>query len=154
ISDYVKQNITVLDEEQLNWKLTPSRWSIAQCLDHIIVTNTKYFGVFENLLKNGYHPTLWQRISPLSNWWGKQLLQWSDPIPQKKIQTPSVLVPSDDIMDKDIVQRFLHHQEKLVKYFEQLNSLSKQNGIIISSPVSSFITFRLRTAMRAIVLHE
>lgn len=154
ISDYVEQNITPLNEEQLNWKLTPSKWSIAQCLDHIIITNTKYFGVFDSLLNGGYHPTLWQRISPLSNWWGRQLLKWTDSIPHKKITTPSVLAPSENLADTDIVPLFLHNQEQLIKYLEQLNSVSKQTEIIISSPVSSVITLRLRTAMRAIVQHQ
>ena len=32
-----------LSAEQLNWKPAPDRWSVAQCLEHLINTNLLHF---------------------------------------------------------------------------------------------------------------
>src|SRR4030095_12742942 len=107
IRDYVDQNISGLNEEQLNWKTFSSRWSIAQCLDHILVTNTKYFEIFDQLLNKGYRPSSWERVSPFTSWWGKQLLRSTGAIAATKLKAPKVFAPSNDIIDEDIISSFL-----------------------------------------------
>ncbi|MEP6512466.1 MAG: DinB family protein [Parafilimonas sp.] len=154
IGEYVRENFALLNEEQLNWKPRPHKWSIAQCLEHLINSNSKYFPAFEKLLQEGYHPSPWQSISPLSEMWGKKLLELTTSIPTKKIKSPSMFAPSRSTIDAGIIQRFLEHQQQLLQYLKQLKPISKQNKIIISSAVSSLITFDLRTAMKAVAQHE
>jgi uncharacterized damage-inducible protein DinB len=38
-----------LSHEKLNWKPAPERWSVAQCLDHLITINRLYFALFTEM---------------------------------------------------------------------------------------------------------
>jgi hypothetical protein len=154
IREYVDQNISGLNEEQLNWKILPSRWSVAQCLHHLIVTNAKYFETFDQILNKGYRPTSWERVSPFTAWWGKQLLKSTEAFAAVKLRAPKVFAPSNGVIETDIATQFLEHQDHLIRYFEQLHAITKRKNITITSPASSIVTLNLRTSMRAIVQHE
>ena len=39
-----------LNGTQLNWKPNPDKWSVGQCLDHLIVSNSQYFPIFDEIL--------------------------------------------------------------------------------------------------------
>ena len=83
-TDYVNTIIAPLNEEQLNWKSAPATWSVAQCLDHIIVNNVKYFKVFEEIISDSYQQTTWQRMSPLTGFLEKKLLDFTAAVAEKK----------------------------------------------------------------------
>ncbi len=51
-----------LNEEQLNWKPGPEKWSIAQCLDHLAVTSSKFDQYLETALGRGR--SKWPVTSP------------------------------------------------------------------------------------------
>ncbi|MCB0644745.1 MAG: DinB family protein, partial [Phaeodactylibacter sp.] len=36
-----------LTEEQLNWKSNRNQWSIGQCIDHLVTSNSTYFPTFQ-----------------------------------------------------------------------------------------------------------
>ena len=37
-----------LDGDQLNWRPDANRWSIGQCLDHVMKANAPYFEIFKS----------------------------------------------------------------------------------------------------------
>ena len=45
IKDFEK--FKILSESQINWKPSLGNWSIAECVDHLIVTNKLYLKEFE-----------------------------------------------------------------------------------------------------------
>src|SRR4029077_10637205 len=73
-SEKVKTNINGLSPEQLNWKPAPESWSVAQCLDHLIVADCLYFPAFEKIVNGNYSMTSWQKWSPLGGLFGKMLV--------------------------------------------------------------------------------
>ena len=154
VNDYVNKKIAPLNQEQLNWKSSPETWSVAQCLDHLIVNNVKYFKQFDEITNNTYYSTTWQRISPFTNFLEKKLLEFTAAVPQKKVKAPSSFSPSTSLIDKDIVERFLQQQEKLIQYYYQLEPIANSKKIIISSPFSSLVTFSLDTLLTALANHE
>ena len=46
-----------LSKEQLNFKSTPTSWSIAECAEHIAISETNLWGAFEGALKSPADPT-------------------------------------------------------------------------------------------------
>ena len=48
-----------LSEAQLNWKPAPEKWSIAQCLEHLAVTSSKFDNYFVAALEGAH-----KRLSP------------------------------------------------------------------------------------------
>src|SRR5882672_5797346 len=149
-TDYVNTIIASLNEEQLNWKSAPSTWSVSQCLDHLVVNNIKYFKIFDEIINDNYHQTTWQSISPFTNFLEKKLLDFTTDIPEKKVKAPPSFSPSASLIDKNIIQRFLEQQEKLIHYYSRLEPIANRKKIIVSSPFSSLVTFRLNTLLTAL----
>ena len=153
-TDYVNTIIASLNEEQLNWKPTPATWSVAQCLDHLVVNNVKYFKIFDDIVTGTYPQTTWQRISPFTNFLEKKLLDFTAAVPGKKVKAPPSFSPSASLIDKNIIPRFLEQQEKLIHYYNRLEPIANRQRIIVSSPFSSLVTFRLNTLLIALANHE
>ncbi|HZJ10320.1 MAG TPA: DinB family protein [Trueperaceae bacterium] len=59
-----------LSGEQLNWRPAPDRWSVAQCLEHLITIQSLYQPLLRRLAEADYSPTWWERYSPLSRLFG------------------------------------------------------------------------------------
>ena len=153
-TDYVNTTIASLNEEQLNWKSSPVTWSVAQCLDHLVVNNIKYFTIFDEIINDNYQQTTWQRISPFTGFLEKKLLEFTAAVAEKKVKAPPSFSPSTSLIDKNIIQRFLQQQETLIQYFGRLEPIANSKKIIVSSPFSGLVTFRLNILLTALTNHE
>ncbi len=153
ISNKIETDFGTLNSEQLNRKSHPNSWSIAQCLEHLIISNEKYFPVFENIIASKHKMTFWEKNNPLTSYTGKQMIKTLGPIVTKKFQSPKLFLPSQSTIRNSIVLDFVLHQEKLKKIVDALND-SKFDKIIITSPVAALLTLNLRDALQILVVHE
>ena len=142
-----------LSPEQLNWKPGADQWSIAQCLDHLIVVNSPYFPLIEKIAKGEYRTTLKERMPLLPYLFGSMILRSVQPETQRRSKAFRKFHPSGSAIDAGIVVRFKAHQQELVHCMQKTEDL-KLEDIIITSPVSSFITYSLFDAYRIVVAHE
>src|SRR5688500_20391303 len=55
-----------LTKEQLNWKPSAERWSVAQCFDHLITTNSGYLPIVDDVLAGQKKSSVWQKIGRAS----------------------------------------------------------------------------------------
>lgn len=153
VSNQAEHNFSELNSEQLNWKPSPEKWSIAQCLDHLVVANSTYIPIFDAILEHGYHPTWWQRMSPFSGFFGKIMVKSLGPVPKRKYKSPQIFRPSSSNIDTGIKSRFEKQHRDLKTTFPKLISLGP-GRMIISSPASKFITYSLQHALELIAGHN
>ena len=153
VRQQVEKHFYALNAVQLNWKPEASRWSIAQCLDHLMVTNGTYLPAFDKVLNGTYRLSFFQKLNPFKKAFGPAMVRSLGPQPKKKIKAPALFAPSASELPANTVEQFLEHQEKLKRYFNRLQQLDTEN-IVIASPVSGFITFSLSDAMKLMVVHE
>ena len=52
----VLKSIKGLSPEQLNFKSSPDSWSIAECVEHIAISETNLFGMIQGTLKEAANP--------------------------------------------------------------------------------------------------
>ena len=149
----LSQNFSLLTNEQLNWKPDVSKWSIAQCLDHLIVSNSSYFPTFDKLINKTYQLPLLQKLNPFNKVFGPIMVRHLGPQSKQKLKNPKIFTPSTSTLPSTIIDDFSKHQEILINYFNELNFLDKDK-IVITSPASSFITYSLHHAMQIITVHE
>jgi uncharacterized damage-inducible protein DinB len=142
-----------LSAEQLNWKPNEKSWSIAQCLEHLIVTNKLEFPAVENALKENYKNPFWSKIPFLSDVFGKTAIYLFKPQNQRKFKAPKSFQPSKSRFSETIVQDFVAHQQELVEIFERSRDLDLRKTKIIS-PISEFITYSLMDAFQLLTVHE
>jgi len=152
-SERVKQSFNSLTESQLNWKPAPEKWSVGECIDHLIITNLSYFPALENIAARSHKNSLWQSISPLSGMWGSMLLKMVSPEYPKKAKTPAVFKPASSSVSKDIIDNFVKCNEQFISYLEKFGDLDLKK-IIISSPANGFIIYSLEDTLKIITYHE
>lgn len=152
-SERVKQSFSSLTETQLNWKPAPEKWSVGECIDHLVITNKAYFPALENIAAGSHKNSLWQSISPLSGMWGSMLLKAVLPGYPKKAKAPAVFIPSNSSVSKDIIDDLVKCNDQFISYLEKFRDLDLKK-IIISSPVNGFITYSLDDTLKIITNHE
>ncbi|QQS47243.1 MAG: DinB family protein [Acidobacteriota bacterium] len=140
-----------LNARQLNWKPGEDQWSIAQCIDHLMTTNSHYFPVVDQVMRGEYRATVWQRLPLLPAIFGKMMLKALSST--QKFSAPKGFQPSQSEIDECIIERFVEHQSRLSEMID--SSRDKQlDRIIIASPVTGMITYTLLNAYRILALHE
>lgn len=153
--DASKKAIAAFDNlsvQQLNWKPSPDKWSIAQCLDHLVVSNTQYFPVLEKIAAGNFKPGFWERTSPFSRFFGKLMVKELGETPKRKFKSPAVFQPSKSNIEDDIILRFNTHLDKLLNLISVFDKVDLEKTII-KSPSIAFITYNLRDAITIIIQH-
>ncbi|HEY8461223.1 MAG TPA: DinB family protein [Blastocatellia bacterium] len=142
-----------LNAEQLNWKPAADSWSVAQCLDHLVSTNSEYYPIFDLIVKGEYRKTFLHRMPLLPAFFGGMMIKALSPNAPRKFKAPGAAQPSSSSIDPQIVERFVTHQREMLA---RMKSLENRNpaGIIISSPFAGVVVYSLLDAFRLIVAHE
>lgn len=142
-----------LNVDQLNWRMTVEEWSVAQCLEHLIVANQGFDPVFDAIIQGKKETTLWERMPALPSVFGKLLRGGVSPESKRKFKAPKLIEPNERVIERQVVDRFLGQQVELVTRFRAMEKTDAKK-IIITSPISKLITYSLLDACNIIVLHE
>lgn len=151
-AERVRSEFNDLSVSQLNWKSSPDSWSIAQCLDHLVVANSLYFPTFEKIVLGKYDLSVWEKWSPLSGLFGKALRYQMQEEPKSQMKTAKIFFPSSSQIDTDILDRFQKHLDTLLGYFASFSKIDIDKTRI-TSPVSKFITYSLRDTIIFLTTH-
>jgi DinB superfamily len=142
-----------LNTQQLNWKPAADSWSVAQCLDHLITINGKYYPVFDLILKGEYRKTFLHGMPFLHGFFGRVMIKALSPESQRKLKAPGAARPSSSSIDPQIVDRFIAHQRETLAKMRSLEGRGPA-GIIITSPFVGVVVYSLLDAFRIVVAHE
>jgi hypothetical protein len=137
-----------LDEEQLNWKPAPDRWSMAQCLAHLTVGTAEFEPYFRKALDEKrmaanprYRPTL------LGGLLIRQLL----PQTTRRMSAPKIFHPSASAI-KDSLKNFLAQQDAFLDFVRRTEGID-YNRTRLRSPVTPLVRYSLADAYVLTVVH-
>jgi hypothetical protein len=148
----VRDLFSSLSDEQLNWKPNDKKWSVGECIEHLLVTNKTYFPQLEEITAGKHNNSFWQSFSPFSGFFGKMLIKTVSPDNVKKTKTAVVFTPKSSRVHKSIISDFEQTNDKLISYMRGIEGdLSKTK---IYSPVGKFITYSLANALTILTIHE
>jgi len=142
-----------LNGGQLNWKSDPENWSIAQCLEHIVVVDTLYFPVFEKISEGSYDMSFWEKWSPFSTGFGRMLVNQMNEKVTRKFRSPRSFRPDTRPIGPEVITRFSKHQDTLIQFVEKLDT-GHAEKIRITSPASRLVTYSLADALQMLVQHQ
>ena len=142
-----------LTPAQLNWKPSAERWSVGQCFDHLIQTNSTFFPDMERIAAGTFKSSTWGRVSPLSGFFARMILRSLDPVKGRKTKAPKVFLPASSDVAPDVMERFAAHQVELA---ERMRATAGRDlrRTMVTSPVASVATYSLLDAYRIVVAHE
>ena len=139
--------------EDLNWKPSPTVWSIAQNIDHLMVINATYFPIIENVRKGVYTLPWIARLGFMVTFFGNVVLDSVQPTRRKKMKTFPIWQPSQSLLPADILIRFGEAQARLKTLITSSSDLIELQTVI-SSPANKNIVYKLEPAFDIIVTHE
>lgn len=154
ISEAVKKTFGEFTPDQLNWRPSAEKWSVAQCFEHLITINSTYFKTLDRIAEGKQETTTWQKISPLSGFFGKQLIKYLSPESVKKLKAPAKAQPSKSNIDAGIIEKFVGHQAELIERIKKIPAEVNTEKLIITSPLAKFVTYSLADAFKIIEVHE
>lgn len=151
----VKHKFGDLSHVQLNWKPSPEKWSIGQCLHHIIQLNSVYYSPMEikieeansNIKKNAAKTV----FKP--NLLGRVVINSLKPGGKKRFKAYEVFKPVECEISLSAVRDFEINNEKLILLMNHAVLLDL-NKIKITSPANSWIRFQLGALFKMIIVHE
>ena len=153
VAEQAEADFGHLNAEQLNWKPSADQWSVAQCFDHLIMTNSGYFPLVEEITAGGYRPSLKERLPLLPRFFGSVVLNAVQPEAKRKFKAVADFQPASSAIGGDIISKFKAHQEDVVNHMRLTEGLDLRK-VIITSPVASFMTYSLLDAYKILVAHE
>lgn len=153
IRDEAGETFGQLSHAQLNWKRSPQEWSIGQCFDHLILTTQPYFPLFEKIAAGEQKRNLWERMPVLPAFFGKLVMGAVSPESARKVKARKGFMPAASDVDGQIISRFAHQQDELLRLMRATESLELEK-IIITSAISPVVTYSLMDGYRIIVSHE
>ena len=139
---------------QLNWKPSEKSWSIAQCLDHLITIHALYFPLFERLASDVLRPSVWERVSPFSGFFGRYLIKAMRPENPKKMKTSAKAEPSKSEIGGDIVERYKEHQRQMIEHIKNVPAGVDPVKTIITSPLMGLVTYSLDDTYTVLAVHS
>ena len=142
-----------LSQAELNWKPDAKTWSIAQNIDHLIVINSTYFPLLDDLKAGKNKLPFLAKFGFIVNFLGKMILKSVQPEEKKKIKTFPIWEPTKSEIKRDILERFTAHHSQLKQAILDTKALAQQ-GTVIASPANKNIVYKLSTAFDVIVAHE
>ncbi|MGE3512637.1 MAG: DinB family protein [Vicinamibacterales bacterium] len=148
----VRERFQRLDSQQLNWRPAPTRWSVGQCLEHLLSANALMLAGADAAL-GGAPRTLWQRLPVMPRVLGRLLIRSQAPEVKRKFTADPRASPSNSEVTADVVQRFLQQQQDIVARLDVLDERAAAR-VIMTSPFMRLITYSVLDGWRLVYAHE
>ena len=148
-----KTSFGQLTFEQFNWKPSNERWSVAECLQHLLIADKCYFNDLAEIGNGSYQMTVWGKHSPMTSLFGKALKEKMKEKVKKKMVTHKILTPSTSTYNLELLNEY---SDNLSKFIELASKCSNADldKTIINSPTIKWITYTLRDALEFLFEHE
>jgi len=139
--------------EQLNWKSSPGSWSIAQCLQHLIIADSAYFPDLKNITEGSFKMDLWEKYSPFTRLCGRLMKDRLLEQVKKKMIAPKKIQPQTSDKNLSIIDDYCKNLDTFLTLISNCKSVDVDKTII-TSPTIRIVTYSLRDAFTFLIQHE
>lgn len=151
--DKVDSEVSGISLAQLNWKPSAEGWSIAQCLDHLIVSDSSYFLVLKKITDGNYKMNFWERNNPFSAICGRMMKNQLKEQVVRKFRAPKIFQPSQSKMKIEVIKRYHKNLDIFLEFISNCRNVDIDRTII-TSPAIRIVTYSLRDALSFLIQHE
>lgn len=137
-------------EEQLLKRPDESRWSAAECVRHLTLTNRQFEAIFEKTL-----PGAPNGPGPFEMDFRGKLLTWvmEPPYRMMKVKTRPHLEPADIASALAVLAEFEVSQYEMERYFHKADGVALDK-VKITSPYDGKTTYNLLSCFSIILSHQ
>lgn len=153
VREKVEREFSDISPEQLNWKPSPTSWSIAECLDHLLIADGSYFDDLNKIAAGTYKMNFLEKYSPFTYFCGKILKDQLREKVNKKMTAPKKFTPTASNKPSNFVQTYLENLCLFLGYISKCGDIDVDKTTI-TSPIYSIVTYSLRDAFKFLIEHE
>jgi hypothetical protein len=140
------------DRQQLNWRPEPTRWSVAQCLDHLLTANRLMLDAAQDALRNPPR-SVWQRLPLVPSLFGWVMIRSQAPTTRQRFTAPARARPSTSEIPEDIVRRFVDQHRAAAESTRALEDV-RASRVIMISPFVRVVVYSVLDGLRLVVAHD
>ena len=96
VDAFYEEHFQDLSPKQFYWKPNSKTWSIAQNIEHIILTNDAYISHMEKVLAKSKNQQKAPKEDFSSDWMGKRFMKALEPESNEKFKAPKIFNPSEN----------------------------------------------------------
>lgn len=142
-----------LTVEQLNWKPSENEWSIAQCLEHIMVTNELYFPNIQKVFDGQHRNNIYSKVPFAADLIAYAMKNSLNPNQSRKMKTFKMFEPAKSSVAEGIVEDLADNHLKLIDLAVKAQQFDIK-GIKIAEPLNSALNLRLGDAFEILSMHS
>jgi hypothetical protein len=150
-----------LTEAQGAWREAPEKWSVAQCLDHLAVSNRIYLGPMgqaaDKARVRGRMRKGPMKAGRIGGWFANMFEPDGPNGPQgpkpKKFKAPKAIQPQEAPPLKEALDAFVASQAEVARFL-QTNADIDLSGVMFANPMIPGLRFSLASGLRIIAAHE
>lgn len=143
-----------LSPEQLTWKPDPQTWSIAECFDHLIVTDRLYQERLREAVRRGRDKRTLATSPFRPGFLGRILIETVKPDYPRKIKTFRIFRPRHNYTNSPaVIAAFIDKQADLSGLLCAADALDL-NRNRVSSPVTPLLRFSIGECLTFLIYHQ
>ena len=153
----VKNEFSPLTTAELNQQPAPSKWSIAQCLEHLNSYGQYYIPMLENVVSKGENEQIWAVPRFSSGWLGNYFANSMQPKENGsiglKMKAMKEYTPASTLDAGAVLRIFLEQQHSLLNLLEQAKRVNIQR-LRVPVSIARFIRLSVGDTFRFLIAHE
>jgi hypothetical protein len=142
-----------LTDEQAAWRPDPGTWSVAECVEHLAITNQIYLRAMQPVADQARRSGRMRRGAALPGFFGEWFVRSLEPPAKIKTKAPKLIKPRAEVRLGDAVPAFFSSHDT-AQAFLAANADLDLASILFPNPFVKGLRFSLATGLHAIPAHE
>lgn len=152
IKEDASELTATLTDAQFNWRPSPKKWSISQCLSHLNVADGIDLDKLRDEIEGGHASGLYGKGPFRYSFFSRRFVRFMDAPPGFKVKAPKVYEPLSNESKQNIVPQFMMIHDRLLDLVARANGLDLAR-IKIQAPVGP-IKFSLGQYFALVAAHD
>lgn len=144
-----ERDVAPLEYLQLGWRLPEGGWSIAQVVEHLIITDESYLGEIDRILAHPPKTPNYEEWKP--SLIGGFLTRSQMPDSKQKMKSPTRWRPGPEAR-ANVVEEYINVRRRLIDAMTRADGYDLRRTKL-SSPAAKFIRLNLGDAFLTLVVH-
>jgi len=145
------EELKVLTDYELNWKIDPNSWSMLECIEHLNRYGKFYIPAIQNAIKESTTKSKKQfKSGLLGNYFAMSMIPKEN---LNKMKTFKEMNPLNSKLDRDVIDIFIQQQVDIMDLLSKARNVSLEK-IRIEISISKWIRLKLGDTFRFLIYHN
>ncbi len=152
IKEDASELTATLTDAQFNWRPSPKKWSISECLVHLNLTNGLDLPQMAAEIERGHSAGITGKGPFRYSIFSRTFIRYTEPPPKIKVKAPKAYVPPAGHLKDQVVPEFLSIHDRLLDLIVQSNGLDLAR-IKVGTPIPR-VKFSLGQRFALVTAHD